>query len=89
MEREILALRVATEKDALISDAVGKNVNEILEACKTHIGSCKEGFKSLANEPLLSEITAKAILSLIIHKPYLMGVYKSQIADIESLLLIK
>ena len=73
----------------LVSEAVDKCVKEILEACKNHISSCTEAFEALINDPLLSETTAKALLSLVIHRPFLFSVHKTQIADIESLLVIK
>lgn len=89
VEREIKSFKVSTERDTLIFEAVDKRVDEILESCKVHISSCSEAFEALCNDPLLSEITAKSLLSLIIHRPILFGVHKSQIADIESLLVIK
>jgi hypothetical protein len=84
-----MAFAAALEKDALIGEVVNNRVKEVLEACKSHISSCMETFEVLVNDPLLSESTAKAVIALVIHRPFLYGVQKSQIADIESLLLIK
>lgn len=86
---EISAFATATEKDAFIQESVHERVKEILEACKCHVSSCKEAFDGLKNDPLLSELTAKALISLVIHRPFLFGAQRSQISDIESLLVIK
>ena len=89
IEREIKAFKAATERDTLICEAIHGCTNQILDSCKDHIGSCTEAFEALCNDPLLSEVTAKSLLSLVIHRPILFGVHKTQIADIESLLVIK
>lgn len=89
IERELTAFRISTERDPLINEAINKCVQSILDNCKLHIESCHEAFKSICEDPLLSETTAKSLLSLVIHRPLLYQLQKSQIPDIESLLLIK
>jgi hypothetical protein len=89
IEREIKAFIASTAKDNLICEAIDISVNGILDSCKVHISSCSEVFESLCNDPLLSETTAKSLISLLIHRPILFGVQKTQIADVESLLVIK
>ena len=84
-----MAFKVSTEKDPLIKEAIEKCVQGILNNCKLHAESCREAFKSISEDPLLSETTAKSLLSLVIHRPLLFSNQKSLIPDIESLLLIK
>lgn len=89
IERELITFKSCTERDFLINEAVNKSVNGILANCKMHVKSCREAFKSISEDPLLSETTAKSLLSLVIHRPLLFSNHKSLFPDVESLLLIK
>lgn len=82
-------MTAACERDQLIFEAVRHKLNLILVNCKKHLLSCRESFQSLATDPLLSEMNAKALLALIIHRPLLFENHRSHIPDIESLLSIK
>lgn len=84
-----MSFKTCTDRDGLIYEAVDKCVAGILNNCKLHLQSCREAFKSILEDPLLSETTAKSLISLIIHRPLLYKNQKSFIPDIESLLIIK
>lgn len=77
-----------TERDVLISNALALIIDNMLINCKRHVKSCNEAFSTLKYDPLLSEETAKSLLALIIHRPFLYENQKSFIPDIESLLSI-
>lgn len=73
---------------AITEDSIERLAGLILNNCELHVKSCWEAFKTMKEEPLLSELIAKSLLALIIHRPFIFENYSIHLPDLESLIIL-
>lgn len=70
----------------ITEDSIDRLAGSILNNCELHLKSCWEAFRTMKEEPLLSESIAQSLLALIIHRPFIFENYSIHLPDLESLI---